>query len=115
MSDAHVSGESVDPPAEITAAPARPLPVPLPTDNPKRAKLVKNVRDALNAIPLYFQSATSIEGLEAGDLFSLNGVLGGTIEIQTVATLNKIRHQQALEELERTGATCLYEAVAVAA
>jgi hypothetical protein len=73
------------------AAPPRPTPIDLPADNPKRVKLVKNVRDALNAIPLYFQSATSIEGLEAGDLFSLNGVLGGTIEIQTVATLNKIR------------------------
>lgn len=69
----------------------RPERTPLPDDDPKRAKLVGNVRDALLALPIYFQSATNIEGLEAGDLFSLNSVLGGTIEIQTVATLNRIR------------------------
>jgi hypothetical protein len=32
-----------------------------------------------------------IEGVEAGDLFSLNSVLGSTIEVQTVAALNKLR------------------------
>lgn len=57
----------------------------------KLERLVGNVRDALLALPIYFQTSTSIEGLEAGDLFSLNSVLGGTIEVQTVATLNKIR------------------------
>jgi hypothetical protein len=91
VTEAIVSGESVDPPLDIQNAPDRPRPISLPGGDERRAKLVRNVRDALNAIPLYFQSATFIEGLEAGDLFSLNGVLGGTIEIQTVATLNKIR------------------------
>jgi hypothetical protein len=33
-----------------------------------------------------------VEGLDAGDLFSLNAVLGGTIEVQTVNTLNRIRN-----------------------
>jgi hypothetical protein len=33
-----------------------------------------------------------IEGLDAGDLFSLNTVLGGTIEVQTVSALNRIRN-----------------------
>jgi hypothetical protein len=45
-----------------------------------------------HAIPFYFDSATFIEGVEAGDLFSLNTVLGSTIEVQTVAVLNKLRN-----------------------
>lgn len=63
--------------------------VPDPTT--KRGKLVGNVRDALAALPVHFTSQTSIEGLEAGDLFSLNSMLGGSIEIQVVETLNKLR------------------------
>lgn len=43
-------------------------------------------------MPFYFESKTIIEGLDAGDLFSLNSVLGGTIEVQTVSTLNRIRN-----------------------
>lgn len=57
----------------------------------KRGKLVGNVRDALAALPVHFSSQTSIEGLEAGDLFSLNSMLGGSIEIQVVETLNRLR------------------------
>lgn len=60
-------------------------------DDEKLRKLHRNVTDALLALPIYFRSATNIEGLEAGDLFSLNSVLGGTIEVQTLATLNRIR------------------------
>ncbi|MCQ9165492.1 hypothetical protein [Arthrobacter sp. STN4] len=71
--------------------PSRPERTQLPSSEPKREKLVKNVRDALAALPFYFRSTTAIEGLEAGDLFSLNTVLGGTIEVQTVTTLNRIR------------------------
>ncbi|MBU8815940.1 hypothetical protein KL864_08460 [Mycolicibacterium goodii] len=62
-----------------------------PDPNSKRGKLVGNVRDALAALPVHFTSQTSIEGLEAGDLFSLNSMLGGSIEIQVVETLNKLR------------------------
>lgn len=57
----------------------------------KRAILVANVRDALAALPIHFSSQTFIEGLEAGDLFSLNSMLGGSIEIQVVETLNRLR------------------------
>lgn len=56
-----------------------------------RAKLVENVRDALAALPIHFASRTYIEGLETGDLFSLNSMLGGSIEIQVVESLNKLR------------------------
>lgn len=63
----------------------------LPDPSTKRGKLVGNVRDALAALPVHFTSQTSIEGLEAGDLFSLNSMLGSNIEIQVVETLNKLR------------------------
>jgi hypothetical protein len=53
---------------------------------------VSNVREALQALPFYFDSKTVVEGLDAGDLFSLNSVLGGTMEVQTVNTLNRIRN-----------------------
>lgn len=49
------------------------------------------MEDALRALPVHFQSTTNIEGLEAGDLFSVNAVLSGTIEIQVVRTLNRLR------------------------
>jgi hypothetical protein len=58
----------------------------------RRSKLVANVREAIRALPFYFESKTAIEGLDAGDLFSLNSVLGGTIEVQAVSTLNRIRN-----------------------
>lgn len=78
----------------MSIVPSAPVPVPqrtqLPPNDP-RTVLVENVQDALRALPIYFASRTAIEGLEAGDLFSLNSVLGGSIEIQTVNTLNKIR------------------------
>ena len=63
----------------------------LPEGNPKTA-LVERVKAAIQAIPFYFDSTTTIEGIEAGDLFSLNTVLGSTIEVQTVASLNKLRN-----------------------
>jgi hypothetical protein len=50
------------------------------------------VHQALHALPFYFESKTVIEGLDAADLFSLNSVLGGAIEVQTVNTLNRIRN-----------------------
>ena len=58
---------------------------------PKREKLVKAVRECLEAVPTHFASETRIEGLDSGDLFSLNSVLGGTIEVQVVETLNRLR------------------------
>ena len=46
---------------------------------------------ALLALPAYFSTATRIEGLDGGELFSLSGILGNTIEVQVVETLNRIR------------------------
>jgi hypothetical protein len=57
----------------------------------KRTALAGRVKSAIAALPFHFDSATVIEGVEAGDLFSLNSVLGSTIEVQTVAALNKLR------------------------
>src|SRR3954467_248007 len=76
--------------------PAGPIPpiAPKRRDMPEsdpRTKLRDNVVDALGALPLYFTSTINIEGLDAGDLFSLNTLLGGAIEIQTVEALNRIR------------------------
>jgi hypothetical protein len=89
------AGQPEAPPAEASgaapAAPDAPKRTPIAGTDARLEKLVANVQDALLALPIYFQTSTSIEGLEAGDLFSLNSVLGGTIEVQTVATLNKIR------------------------
>lgn len=62
-----------------------------PDPTTKRGKLAERVRDALAALPAHFASRTFIEGLEAGDLFSLNSMLGGSIEIQVVQTLNRLR------------------------
>lgn len=71
--------------------PAPPERTPIPSDDPKRVKLLTNVKDALRSISAYFDSGTHIEGLEAGDLFNLNSVLGSSIEVQVVDTLNRIR------------------------
>jgi hypothetical protein len=57
----------------------------------RKQKLLGNVKDALRALPVYYSSQTFIEGLESSDLFSLNSVLGGSIEIQVVETLNRVR------------------------
>ena len=68
-----------------------PVRTPIPGSDPKRVKLLDNVKDALRSIGAYFDSSTHIEGLEAGDLFNLNSVLGSSIEVQVVDTLNRIR------------------------
>ena len=75
----------------LPTAPTPPLRAVLPKGVP-RSRLVENVREAIRALPFYFGSKTIIEGLDAGDLFSLNSVLGGTIEVQAVSTLNRIRN-----------------------
>lgn len=80
----------------VTQQPSTPqAPVPqravLPSGD-RRTHLVEHVTEAIRALPFYFDSKTVIEGLDAGDLFSLNSVLGGTIEVQAVNTLNRIRN-----------------------
>lgn len=46
---------------------------------------------ALLVLPGFFEFGTRIEGIDATDLFSLNSVLGTSIEVQVVHTLNKMR------------------------
>jgi hypothetical protein len=60
------------------------------TDWEHRA-LYDRVRDAINALPSYFESDISIRGVDAEDLFSLNSLLGTAIENSVVETLNNIR------------------------
>lgn len=63
---------------------------PLPEDD-ERTSLREGVVRALRAVPMHFVSTINIEGLSATDLFAMNTLLGGTIEEQTVATLNATR------------------------
>lgn len=56
-----------------------------------RTRLAHRVTEAVLALPGYFGSTTNIEGLAATDLFALNTVLGATIEVQVVETLNRMR------------------------
>lgn len=55
-------------------------------------KLVDGVRKALKAVPGHFDTATRVDGIEVNDLFNLNTVMGSTIELQVVKTLNRLRH-----------------------
>ena len=43
------------------------------------------------ALPSYFESDTTITGIQATDLFALNSVLSASIEVQVVRTLNNMR------------------------
>lgn len=54
-------------------------------------KLYENVKDAVFALPTYFDSDISIQGLDASDLFALNTVLAAAIEDNVVKTLNSMR------------------------
>ncbi len=70
------------------AAPSRELPA---TDW-KYYQLLKDVREAISCLPIYFRTETHISGIMATDLHTLNTVLGATIEEQVVRTLNLIRN-----------------------
>lgn len=67
-----------------------PVRYPMSPDDP-RTILRDCLINALNALPHYFSSPVHIEGLSATDLFSLNTLLGGAIEEQTVTALNAMR------------------------
>ena len=54
-------------------------------------KVFERVRETLYALPTYFRSDTSIEGILATDIFTLNAAFGATIEDQVVTTLNRMR------------------------
>lgn len=69
--------------------------VPLPEletpDDDPHSELAQRVGGALLVLPGFFEFGTRIEGIDATDLFSLNSVLGTSIEVQVVHTLNKMR------------------------
>ena len=62
-----------------------------PQSNRSIHKVYERVREALFALPTYFRSDTSIEGILATDIFTLNAAFGATIEDQVVSTLNRMR------------------------
>ena len=62
-----------------------------PQSNEAIYKVYEGVREALFALPTYFRSDTSIEGILATDIFTLNAAFGATIEDQVVSTLNRMR------------------------
>jgi hypothetical protein len=53
--------------------------------------LWQRVGDAIRALPSYFKTQIRIEGILGPDIFTLNSVLGATIEEQVVQTLNELR------------------------
>ncbi len=91
----------------MTAVP--PPPALDPGDS--RPRLARRVREAVMALPAYFDSRTNIEGLGATDLFSLNALLASTIEVKVVETLNRMRSvwdpddEWALHSFERQAQT----------
>ena len=68
-----------------------PLPDLESPEGDPRTELVQRVGGALLVLPGFFEFGTRIEGIDATDLFSLNSVLGTSIEVQVVHTLNRMR------------------------
>lgn len=71
-------------------APSPPQPPELDPDDPRTA-LRDRVIATLEAMPTYFEIDTRIEGVDATDLQAANTLLGASIEVQVVATLNRLR------------------------
>lgn len=90
MSDQGVDLALDDVPAETLADPQAPVPQVLDPDDPLTV-LRQRVIETLQALPSYFQLETSIEGVHATDLQSANTLLGASIEVQVVLTLNRLR------------------------
>jgi len=70
---------------------SEPIRYSLSPDDP-RTELRHNLISALEAVAVQFTSPISIEGVDATDLFGMNQLLGGAIEIQTVTVLNRLRN-----------------------
>ena len=68
-----------------------PPPRELPAADWEHLQLLKDVREAIASLPIYFRTETHISGVMATDLHTLNNVLGATIEEQVVRTLNLLR------------------------
>ena len=63
----------------------------LPSKDWEHFQLYQGVREAISSLPIYFRTETTISGVMATDLHTLNTVLGATIEEQVVRTLNLLR------------------------
>ena len=72
----------------VAPAPTREL----PGEDWEHHALYRDVREAIQCLPIYFRTETRISGIMATDLHTLNTVLGATIEEQVVRTLNLIRN-----------------------
>jgi hypothetical protein len=71
-------------------APPAPVEPTLDPDDP-RTPLQARLRTALLALPSYFEFSNYISGVNATDLFSLNSLLGTSIENQVLKALNAER------------------------
>lgn len=72
------------------------MPTSVPSRNPPpptwpHHTLWERVSEAIKAIPAYFRTTTVLEGILGPDIFTLNTLLGATIEEQIVRTLNGLR------------------------
>jgi hypothetical protein len=75
----------------MVGVPDVPVSEPELPDGDPRTELNQRIRGALLVLPGFFEFGTRIEGIDATDLFSLNAVLGTSIEVQVVHTLNRMR------------------------
>lgn len=75
----------VVPPAPVYTAPS------LATHTQDQLDLLEGVKEALRALPFYFESPLNITGVPATDLHTFNTSLSGTIELEVVNLLNRIR------------------------
>jgi len=73
--------------------------------DPKQTQLWEGTRDALFALPSYFNSRLQIQDVLATDLHTFNGSLGATIEQQVVDTLNGVK---GLRDVWDDGSWALY-------
>lgn len=70
----------------VPTAPIRRTP-----DDWTHCELWRRVCDAVRALPDYFKTETTIAGILGTDIFTLNAMLGATIEEQVVQSLNNLR------------------------
>lgn len=54
-------------------------------------ELYNKIKDVIGALPMHFKSGTDLFDMSAEDIFSLNSMLGRTVENQVIEVLNKLR------------------------
>lgn len=94
MSEKTPLPEEPHPPTDAAVDPSAPdSPLPSgPPDDWQHLALFERVRDALYALPSFFESELNISGVLATDLFTFNSSLAATIEYQVVEALNNLRN-----------------------